>query len=201
MTFAARTSCVPCFAWRAKRTELRMVSDQFGAPTWARALPKRRPSCWHERWSATVKPAPGKADSFISRLRARRRGPDLRRRSWKTTKRCSAWPADTGEFGGPLKAKRVVAITTDQYQTPTPAGPAIRCFPTPRCKPRSGSCCRTGAASCGLPCRTRFADNREYHYSVAEQLVSLAVRRASHSLLRRKYAGEFCRVPRAVQDI
>ena len=28
------------------------------------------------------------------------------------------WPAETGEFGGELKAKRVVAITTEQYQTP-----------------------------------------------------------------------------------
>ncbi len=28
------------------------------------------------------------------------------------------WPADTGEFGGALKAKRVVEITTEQYKTP-----------------------------------------------------------------------------------
>ena len=26
------------------------------------------------------------------------------------------WPADTGEFGGPLKAKRVVPITSEQFQ-------------------------------------------------------------------------------------
>jgi dTDP-4-dehydrorhamnose reductase len=26
------------------------------------------------------------------------------------------WPAETGEFGGPLKAKRVVPITSEQFQ-------------------------------------------------------------------------------------
>ena len=30
------------------------------------------------------------------------------------------WPADTGEWGSPLKAKRIIPITTAQY--PTPAG-------------------------------------------------------------------------------
>jgi len=28
------------------------------------------------------------------------------------------WPAETGEFGGELKARRVVEITTDEYPTP-----------------------------------------------------------------------------------
>ena len=28
------------------------------------------------------------------------------------------WPADTGEWGSPLMAKRVVPVTTDQFPTP-----------------------------------------------------------------------------------
>jgi dTDP-4-dehydrorhamnose reductase len=30
----------------------------------------------------------------------------------------AAWPADTGEFGSPLIAQRVVPIKSDQYKTP-----------------------------------------------------------------------------------
>ncbi len=101
-----------------EKEELRMVGDQFGAPTWARGLAE----------STTV---------ILARLLERKRAT----RSWQSGlfhltasgqtswagfaqailedyEELLAWPAETGEFGGPLKAKRVVAITTEQYQTP-----------------------------------------------------------------------------------
>jgi len=101
-----------------EKEELRMVGDQFGAPTWARGLAE----------STTV---------ILARLLERKRAT----RSWQSGlfhltasgqtswagfaqailedyEELLAWPAGTGEFGGPLKAKRVVAITTEQYQTP-----------------------------------------------------------------------------------
>ncbi len=101
-----------------EKEELRMVGDQFGAPTWARGLAE----------STTI---------LLARLLERKRAT----RSWQSGlfhltasgqtswagfaqailedyEDLLAWPAETGEFGGPLKAKRVVAITTEQYQTP-----------------------------------------------------------------------------------
>ena len=101
-----------------EKEELRMVGDQFGAPTWARGLAE----------STTI---------ILARLLERKRAT----RSWQSGlfhltasgqtswagfaqailedyEELLAWPAETGEFGGPLKAKRVVAITTEQYQTP-----------------------------------------------------------------------------------
>ncbi|MGD0931418.1 MAG: dTDP-4-dehydrorhamnose reductase [Candidatus Korobacteraceae bacterium] len=101
-----------------EKEELRMVGDQYGAPTWARSLAE----------STTI---------ILARLLERKSST----KSWQsglfhltasgTTSWAGFaqailedyedlldWPAETGEFGGELKAKRVVAITTEQYQTP-----------------------------------------------------------------------------------
>ncbi len=101
-----------------EKEELRMVGDQYGAPTWARGLAE----------STTI---------ILARLLERKSST----KSWQsglfhltasgTTSWAGFaqailedyedlldWPAETGEFGGELKAKRVVAITTEQYQTP-----------------------------------------------------------------------------------
>jgi dTDP-4-dehydrorhamnose reductase len=100
-----------------EKEELRVVGDQYGAPTWARGLAEATTtiiakSC--ERHAGGAWPreifhlsASGKT-SWAGFAQAILEDYDL----------LLSWPADTGEFGGPLKAKRVVAITTEQYQTP-----------------------------------------------------------------------------------
>jgi len=61
-----------------EKEELRIVGDQFGAPTWA-----------------------GFAKAIL-----------------EDYNELLDWPAETGEFGGELKAKRVVEINTEDYPAP-----------------------------------------------------------------------------------
>ena len=101
-----------------EREELRMVNDQHGAPTWARGIaevtaqivarcaqPSERTGCeitgvFHltaggaTTWAGFAEQILQDYESLVS------------------------WPADTGEFGSPLVAERVVPITSDQYKTP-----------------------------------------------------------------------------------
>ena len=101
-----------------EKEELRMVGDQYGAPTWARGLAESTAIILArslERRSVT-----GAWHSGLFHLTA------AGQTSWAGFAQAILedydtlldWPAETGEFGGPLKAKRVVAITTEQYQTP-----------------------------------------------------------------------------------
>lgn len=101
-----------------EKEELRMVGDQFGAPTWARGLAEATAIILArllERKSLT-----GSWQSGLFHLTA------AGRTSWAGFAQAILedydalldWPAETGEFGGELKAKRVVEITSDQYQTP-----------------------------------------------------------------------------------
>jgi dTDP-4-dehydrorhamnose reductase len=101
-----------------EKEELRIVGDQYGAPTWARQLAE----------TTTILIARGlerrkAAGSWSSGLFHCTAGG---RTSWAGFAQAILedydtlvdWPADTGEFGGPLKARRVVEISTEQYQTP-----------------------------------------------------------------------------------
>ena len=101
-----------------EKEELRMIGDQYGAPTWARGLAQATGIILAralERCSVS-----GAWESGLFHLTA------AGRTSWAGFAQAILeeydalldWPAETGEFGGPLKAKRVVEITTEQYQTP-----------------------------------------------------------------------------------
>jgi dTDP-4-dehydrorhamnose reductase len=101
-----------------EKEELRMVGDQYGAPTWARGLAESTSIILArsiERRSVT-----GAWKSGLFHLTA------AGKTSWagfaqailEDYEALLAWPADTGEFGGPLKVKRVAEISSEQYQTP-----------------------------------------------------------------------------------
>jgi dTDP-4-dehydrorhamnose reductase len=101
-----------------EKEELRVVGDQFGAPTWARMLAESTAiiaarALGHRSVSGTWPPSglfhltaagrtswAGFAQAILDEFEAIRR------------------PDDTGEFGAPLKAKRVVPITTAEYPLP-----------------------------------------------------------------------------------
>jgi dTDP-4-dehydrorhamnose reductase len=101
-----------------EKEELRMVGDQFGAPTWARGLAESTAVILAK--SLERRAMTGSWNSGLFHLTA------AGQTSWagfaqailEDYEELLAWPAETGEFGGPLKAKRVVAINTEQYQTP-----------------------------------------------------------------------------------
>ena len=101
------------------REELRMVGDQFGAPTWARTIAEATAAIavqiLNHRGAEQQRQSSG-----IFHLTA------AGRTSWaefadaivKEYDDCCSWPADTGEFGQPLKVKNIVSIATHEYPTP-----------------------------------------------------------------------------------
>lgn len=101
-----------------EKEELRIVGDQFGAPTWARMLAQSTSMVIAELLEK--KRSSGAWQSGLYHLTAGGRT------SWAGFAQAIIedyedfvdWPADTGEYGGPLKAKRVVEITTEEYPTP-----------------------------------------------------------------------------------
>jgi dTDP-4-dehydrorhamnose reductase len=101
-----------------EKDELRMVGDQFGAPTWARGLAESTTIILAK--SLERRNAAGAWNGGLFHLTA------AGQTSWagfaqailEDYEALLDWPADSDEFGGPLKAKRVVAITSEQYLSP-----------------------------------------------------------------------------------
>jgi dTDP-4-dehydrorhamnose reductase len=101
-----------------EKEELRMVGDQYGAPTWARGLAESTgiilaKSC-ERRASTRIWPR----GIFHLTAAGQTSWAGFAQAILEDYESLLDWPAETGEFGGPLKAKGVVAITTEQYQTP-----------------------------------------------------------------------------------
>jgi dTDP-4-dehydrorhamnose reductase len=101
-----------------EKEELRMVGDQHGAPTWARVIAeataqivarceqRRDPSGWGFNGIFHLTAAGGTTwAGFAQQI-------------LDEYESLASWPADTGEFGSPLVAKRVVPISSDMYKTP-----------------------------------------------------------------------------------
>ena len=151
-----------------EKDELRMVDDQQGAPTWARAIAEataaivapiirregERPGCG-EHGSEPV--------SITSRLRVPRPGLVLPRPFWKSTKSCWRGRRIPGEFSGPLLAKRVVSIASSEFKAAA-RRPANSCWAMASWNRVLASDFRTGSICCVLPCWRRFADNELYFY-------------------------------------
>ncbi len=101
-----------------EKDELRMVGDQFGAPTWARGLAESTTIILAK--SLERRNAAGAWNGGLFHLTA------AGQTSWagfaqailEDYEALLDWPAYSDEFGGPLNAKRVVAITSEQYLSP-----------------------------------------------------------------------------------
>jgi dTDP-4-dehydrorhamnose reductase len=101
-----------------EKEELRVVGDQFGSPTWARALAESTAVILARSLERRNAGGPWPSGLFHLTAAGQTSWAGLAQAILEDYEALLAWPADTGEFGGPLKAKRVVAITTEQYQTP-----------------------------------------------------------------------------------
>jgi len=100
-----------------EKEELRIVGDQFGAPTWARMLAETTAIVVAK--SAERRKTSGAWPSGLFHLTAGGRT------SWAGFAQAIleeyetlASPDGAGEYGGPLKARRVVEIGTHEYPTP-----------------------------------------------------------------------------------
>jgi dTDP-4-dehydrorhamnose reductase len=101
-----------------ERKELRMVSDQHGAPTWARAIAEATAQILahcvqqkgHANWASR--------GVFHLTAAGSTTWAGFAQQILEEYVALAEWPADTGEFGSPLVAERVVPITSDQYKTP-----------------------------------------------------------------------------------
>jgi dTDP-4-dehydrorhamnose reductase len=101
-----------------EKEELRMVGDQFGAPTWARGLAEATTIILAKLLERRAVSGVWNSGLFHLTAAGRTSWAGFAQAILEDYEALLAWPADTGEFGGPLKAKRVVEITSEQYQTP-----------------------------------------------------------------------------------
>ena len=101
-----------------EREELRMVGDQHGAPTWARTIAESTAMivarCAQQRDSTGW----GYGGVFHLTAAGQTTWAGFAEQILEDYDSLASWPADTGEFGSPLIAKRVVAITSEQYKVP-----------------------------------------------------------------------------------
>src|SRR5271167_1143425 len=101
-----------------EKEELRMVGDQFGAPTWARALAESTAIILARSLERRSKTAAWSSGLFHLTAGGQTSWAGFAQAILEDYETLLAWPAEMGEFGGPLKAKRVVEITTEQFLTP-----------------------------------------------------------------------------------
>ena len=101
-----------------EREELTMVADQHGAPTWARSIAEAtaqivaRCARHHDTdvWDCT--------GTFHLTAAGETTWAGFAEQILEEYETIAEWPADTGEWGSPLLAKRVTPISSEQYPTP-----------------------------------------------------------------------------------
>jgi len=101
-----------------ERDELRMVSDQYGAPTWARSIAEATTIILARCLEHKARGNDWTTGLFHLSAAGKTSWAEFAEAIMSEYEDCCSWPADTGEFSAPLRAKRVVHITSDQYQTP-----------------------------------------------------------------------------------
>jgi len=101
-----------------EKEELRMVGDQYGAPTWARGLAESTTIVLANSLERKSTTKSWQSGLFHLTAAGRTSWAGFARAILEDYEELIDWPAETGEFGAPLKAKRVVEITSEQYQTP-----------------------------------------------------------------------------------
>ena len=101
-----------------EREELRMVGDQHGAPTWARTIAESTAQIVARCAQHRDSPGWGYGGVFHLTAAGQTSWAGFAEQILEDYESLASWPADTGEFGSPLMAKRVVPITSEQYKVP-----------------------------------------------------------------------------------
>jgi dTDP-4-dehydrorhamnose reductase len=101
-----------------EKEELRMVGDQHGAPTWARAIAEATAQIVARCVQRHSSSGWGYSGIFHLTAAGETTWAGFAQQILDEYESLASWPADTGEFGSPLVARRVVPITSDLYKTP-----------------------------------------------------------------------------------
>ena len=107
-----------------EKHELRMVDDQYGAPTWARSIAEATAAIVAKLSVANASGSdtgtwPGTGIYHLTAAGSTTWA-GFARTILEIYDELLAWPADSGEFSGPLLAKRVVAIASSDFKAAAP---------------------------------------------------------------------------------
>ncbi|HZP23771.1 MAG TPA: dTDP-4-dehydrorhamnose reductase [Terriglobales bacterium] len=100
-----------------EKDELRMVGDQFGAPTWARSIAEATALVLARALQRRSAGGAWPIGLFHLTAAGQTSWAGFAQAILEDYEDILDWPAETSEFGGELKARRVVEITTAQYKT------------------------------------------------------------------------------------
>jgi dTDP-4-dehydrorhamnose reductase len=101
-----------------EREELRMVGDQHGAPTWARTIAESTALIVGQCANQHASSGWGQSGVYHLTAAGQTTWAGFAQQILEDYESLASWPADTGEYGSPLVAMRVVAITSEQYKVP-----------------------------------------------------------------------------------
>lgn len=100
-----------------EREELRMVDDQHGAPTWARTIAETTAAILARYASQGSAASWGPTGTYHLTASGSTSWAGFAQTILDEYSALLEWPADFGEFTGPLRAKRVVPIKSATYKT------------------------------------------------------------------------------------
>lgn len=103
-----------------EREELTMVADQHGAPTWARSIAEATAHIVGRCIQRHNSSGWGYSGLFHLTAAGETTWAGFAQEILDEYEALAEWPADTGEWGSPLLAKRVVPVSSGQYPTPAP---------------------------------------------------------------------------------
>ena len=101
-----------------EREELRMVADQYGAPTWARTIAEATAIIVARSLEHSSETAKWRTGLFHLTAAGQTSWVGFARAILEDYEALRPLVGDAGEFGAPLKAKHVVPITSEEYPTP-----------------------------------------------------------------------------------
>ena len=99
-----------------EKDKLHMVSDQFGAPTWARTIAEATAIVLARALERNSETGSWQSGLFHLTAAGQTSWAGFAQAILEDYESLLSWPADTGEFGGLLKARHVVPITSDQFK-------------------------------------------------------------------------------------
>ena len=152
-----------------EREELRMVADQYGAPTWARTIAEATTVILARSLERNRETGAWRNGLFHLTAAEQTSWEGFARAILEDYEALLDWAAETGEFGGPLKAKRVAPITSDAISGASAAAAKFGAFQRDGAGGLRDYHARLAkpAAACHAGCNSLII----FEYQIAEQFI------------------------------